>query len=160
LRNIFDQYSQPENRVTHSLMTAINEDRKLLGLFLHELVKGNAPGDPRKLSMLEQQYPGEDEPSEDDLERRGIPDGWIFDEKRVVRLHRNQGHLKAGRGSNRSSPAHPNAVDSRALLRWLSLPSFQHLFPQAPCCSNGEPCMRSFGGTAPTVRGQLGRRIT
>jgi hypothetical protein len=81
LRNIFDQYSQPENRVTHSLMTAINEDRKLLGLFLHELVKVNAPGDPRKLSVLEQQYPGEDEPSEDDLERRGIPDGWIFDEE-------------------------------------------------------------------------------
>ena len=29
--------------------------------------------------MLEQQYPGEEEPSEEDLERRGIPDGWIFD---------------------------------------------------------------------------------
>lgn len=28
--------------------------------------------------MLEQQYPGEEEPSEEDLERRGIPDGWIF----------------------------------------------------------------------------------
>ena len=61
-------------------MTAINEDRKLLGLFLHELVKVNAPGDPRKLSVLEQQYPGEEEPSEEELERRGIPDGWIFDD--------------------------------------------------------------------------------
>jgi len=29
--------------------------------------------------VLEQQYPGEEEPSEEDLERRGIPDGWIFD---------------------------------------------------------------------------------
>jgi hypothetical protein len=34
LRNIFDQYSQPENRITHALMTAINEDRNLLGHFL------------------------------------------------------------------------------------------------------------------------------
>ena len=48
-------------------MTAINEDRKLLGLFLRELVKVKAPVDPRNLSVLEQQYPGEEEPSEDDL---------------------------------------------------------------------------------------------
>ena len=81
LRNIFDQYSQPENRVTHALMTAINEDRKLLGLFLRELIKVKAPVDPHNLSVLEQQYPGEEqeEPTEEDLERRGIPDGWIFD---------------------------------------------------------------------------------
>jgi len=63
-------------------MTALYEDRKLLGLFLRELVKVKAPADPRKLSVLEQQYPGEEEPSEEDLERRGIPDGWIFDEER------------------------------------------------------------------------------
>jgi hypothetical protein len=81
LRNIFDQYSQPENRVTHALMTAINEDRKLLGLFLRDLVKVKAPVDPRSLLVLEQQYPGEEEPSEEDLERRGIPDGWIFDKE-------------------------------------------------------------------------------
>jgi len=81
VRNIFDQYSQPENRVTHALITALNEDRKLLGLFLRELVKVKSPADPRALLVLEQQYPGEEEPSEDDLERRGIPDGWIFDEE-------------------------------------------------------------------------------
>ena len=81
MRNIFDQYSQPENRVTHALITALNEDRKLLGLFLRELVKVKSPADPRALLVLEQQYPGEEEPSEDDLERRGIPDGWIFDEE-------------------------------------------------------------------------------
>ncbi len=80
MRNIFDQYAQPENRVTHALMTALDMDRKLLGLFLRELVKVKAPIDPRKLSVLEQQYPGEAEPSEEELERRGIPDGWIFDD--------------------------------------------------------------------------------
>jgi hypothetical protein len=79
LRNIFDQYSQPENRITHALMTAINEDRELLGLFLHELIKVKPPVNPRNLSVLEQQYPREKEPSEEELERRGIPDGWIFD---------------------------------------------------------------------------------
>jgi hypothetical protein len=79
LRNIFDQYSQPENRVTHALMTALNEDRKLLKLFLHELVSVRAPCDPRELAVLEQKYPGEEETSEEDLDRRGIPDGWIFD---------------------------------------------------------------------------------
>ena len=62
-------------------MTALNEDRTLLGLFLRELVKVKAPVDPRKLAVLEQRYPGEEEPSEEDLDRRGIPDGWIFDEE-------------------------------------------------------------------------------
>lgn len=60
-------------------MTAIDEDRNLLGHFLRELVKVRPPTNPRKLSVLEQQYPGEEEPSEDELERRGIPDGWISD---------------------------------------------------------------------------------
>ncbi|MEJ2375129.1 MAG: hypothetical protein P8Y71_06775 [Pseudolabrys sp.] len=59
MRNIFDQYSQPENRITHAQKTALEQERKLLGLFLSELV--------------------EEEPSEEELERRGIPDGWIFD---------------------------------------------------------------------------------
>jgi hypothetical protein len=81
LRNIFDQYSQPENRVTHALMTALDQDRKLLGLFLRELVSVKAPTHPQTLSVLEQQYPGEPEPSEEELERRGIPDGWIYDEE-------------------------------------------------------------------------------
>jgi hypothetical protein len=79
LRNVFDQYFQPENRVMHALMTALDEDRKLLGLFLRELVSVKPPGDVRKLIVLEQQYPGEEEPTEEDLERRGIPDGWVFD---------------------------------------------------------------------------------
>jgi hypothetical protein len=45
MRNIFDQYTQAENRVTHAFMTALDQDRKLLGLFLRELVnvKSRAP---------------------------------------------------------------------------------------------------------------------
>jgi hypothetical protein len=34
MRNIFDQYSQPENRLTHSLVMALHYDRNLLKSFL------------------------------------------------------------------------------------------------------------------------------
>lgn len=61
-------------------MSALHEDRLLLRDFLRELVKVRPPVDAATLTVLEQQYPGEDEPSEDELERRGIPDGWIFAE--------------------------------------------------------------------------------
>ncbi|WP_271628027.1 hypothetical protein [Bradyrhizobium sp. CCBAU 11445] len=81
MRNIFDQYWQPENRVTHALMTSLQEDRKLLSLFLTELLGVTPPCRPDKLAILEQQYPGEEEPSEEESERRGIPDGWIFDDE-------------------------------------------------------------------------------
>jgi hypothetical protein len=84
MRNIFDQYSQPENRVTHALMTALYEDRMLLGLFLRELVKVKPPVSPRKLSVLEQHLPEQPEPPGEEPEQRdehGIPDGWIFDEE-------------------------------------------------------------------------------
>jgi hypothetical protein len=60
-------------------MVALNEDRNLLGHFLRELVEVKSPAAPRRLSVLEQQYPGEEEPDEDELERRGIPDGWVSD---------------------------------------------------------------------------------
>jgi hypothetical protein len=81
MRNLFDQYSQPENRITHALMTVLDKDRKLLALFLRDLIKIRAPIAPLKLTVLEQQYPGEVAPSEEDLDRRGIPDGWICDEQ-------------------------------------------------------------------------------
>jgi hypothetical protein len=80
LRNLFDQYSQPENRVTHALMTALDRDRTLLRSFLKQLVKVKPPRRTSSLLVLEQQYPGEAEPKEEELERRGIPDGWIYDE--------------------------------------------------------------------------------
>lgn len=80
VRNVFDQYSQPENRLTHALMTALNEDRWLLSRFIDELVKTQSPIRSTKLSVLEQKYPGEIEHSEADLQKRGIPDGWLYDE--------------------------------------------------------------------------------
>lgn len=80
MRNIFHQYSQPENRVTHALMTSLHADRRLLGKFLGELVEVKSPIDSKKLQVLEQVYPGGTEGEEFEVERRGIPDGWIFDD--------------------------------------------------------------------------------
>jgi hypothetical protein len=78
VRNVFDQYTQPENRVTHALMTALNEDRDLLAGFLNEALKIKAHPPVKKLHVLEQQFPGELEPSDVETEHRGIPDGWIY----------------------------------------------------------------------------------
>jgi hypothetical protein len=80
LRNIFDQYSQAENRVTHALLTALNEDRLLLKKFLAKFVGMKLPCNVNKLKVFEQQFPNEAEISEDKLERYGIPDGWIVDD--------------------------------------------------------------------------------
>jgi hypothetical protein len=60
-------------------MTALDQDRRLLNSFLRELVKVVPPIAATKLRMLEQQYPWSQDLPEDELERRGIPDGWIYD---------------------------------------------------------------------------------
>jgi len=78
MRNIFDQYSQPENRLTHALLSCLDRDRALLQRFIswsvEEKVKGN------DLTVLEQSLPGEPpDLSEDESERRGLPDGCIYD---------------------------------------------------------------------------------
>lgn len=82
VRNVFNQYDQTENRVTHALLTVLNEDRVLLARFLKELVRTSPPVRPRRLTILSQRYPGDRAAlEEEELEeaRKGIPDGWIFD---------------------------------------------------------------------------------
>jgi hypothetical protein len=81
MRNIYHQYDQPENRVTHALMASLHADRALLGRFLEDLVKVAPPTDPKKLQVLEQEYPGEMELGEEEAARLGIPDGWIFNDE-------------------------------------------------------------------------------
>ena len=39
MRNIFDQYSQPENKLTHSLASCLYEDKRLLNSFLKRLLE-------------------------------------------------------------------------------------------------------------------------
>jgi hypothetical protein len=77
LRNIFDQYSQAENRLTHALVSALGED----AILLRKFVKWATGAAPRKnLHIVEQQLPGEYEMSEDDYEQAGLPDAWIHDD--------------------------------------------------------------------------------
>ncbi len=79
MRNVFDQFQQPENRLTHALMCSLHEDPKLLKRFVHWATGEAAPaGD---LQVVEQSLPGQDEGEElTEQQRRGLPDGWIFDD--------------------------------------------------------------------------------
>ena len=80
MRNVFDQYSQPENRVTHALMSALNEDRKLLAAFLKDIVRHVPTKKSDLLDISEQSYPGEVGSGGIDENENGgrrIPDAWI-----------------------------------------------------------------------------------
>jgi hypothetical protein len=77
VRNVFDQYTQPENRLTHALVSAMSEDPRLLRKFVR-WVTGITP--PKTLEVIEQRLPGELELSEPDYERSGLPDAWIHDD--------------------------------------------------------------------------------
>ena len=79
MRNVFDQYKQPENRLTHALVISLSEDPRLLKNFVR-WITGRPP--PKKiLKIVEQRLPGEAEGTEDESERRGLPDAWIHDDE-------------------------------------------------------------------------------
>lgn len=76
MRNVFDQYSQPENRLTHALVSTLSHDRRLIRPFLHWLgVRGVPP--TNMLRIVEQQVP-RGEVSGDELESKGLPDACIY----------------------------------------------------------------------------------
>jgi len=80
MRNIFDQYQQHENRLTHALSCCLSEDPNLLKQFLSWVTGKKLIMLPKRLEILEQQVPGErDELPEEEVEKRGIPDMWIHD---------------------------------------------------------------------------------
>lgn len=71
MRNLFDQYTQPENRLSHALATSLAEDDRLLRAFLR-WASCELPGRKERLHVGEQQVPGEIEDGSD--ESRGLPD--------------------------------------------------------------------------------------
>lgn len=78
MRNVFDQYHQPENRVTHALLSSLGSDPALLRCFV-SWSTGRKP-DKTRLEVFEQSLPGDPiELSEEEAERRGLPDGCITD---------------------------------------------------------------------------------
>lgn len=78
MRNIFDQYSQPENRLTHALAVCLHEDPVLLGQFLQWVSIDGAPK-AHDLVVVEQSLPGEAPRSEEEADARGLPDFVIHD---------------------------------------------------------------------------------
>lgn len=79
MRNVFDQYDQPENRLTHAMMSTLHRDRRLLKDFLQWL--DVAPGGPMdQIHVGEQQVPGGEANSEKE-EDEGLPDGCFFDDE-------------------------------------------------------------------------------
>lgn len=71
LRNIFDQYSQQENHLTHSLLHVLNENRNLLKAIL----KANGIKlTGKQINLITQVAPRTDK------DRTSIPDGYIYTE--------------------------------------------------------------------------------
>ncbi|KAA3636048.1 MAG: hypothetical protein DWP92_10150 [Armatimonadetes bacterium] len=77
MRNVFDQYQQPENRLTHAVVSTLDADRRLLRPFLRSLGFTSVPLAAR-LQLVEQQLPGEIESGLD--EERGLPDACAYDD--------------------------------------------------------------------------------
>lgn len=77
MRNIFDQYSQPENRLTHALISSLEKDPKLLRSFIRWSVEDVIPL-KKRLYVIEQSVPNETEPDELIAGKRGLPDAWIY----------------------------------------------------------------------------------
>jgi hypothetical protein len=80
VRNLFDQYRRPENRLSHALAICLDEDRRLLQRFLG-FVGAEPPARARRIAIVEQSLPGDppDIDSEEEAERRGLPDIVVHD---------------------------------------------------------------------------------
>lgn len=80
MRTLFDQYAQPENRLTHALVTSLNEDPRFLQSFLRWLKVSPPRGEA--LQVVEQVMPGEVEEQAEtsELDNPRIPDAWIYTE--------------------------------------------------------------------------------
>lgn len=82
MRNVFDQFKEPENRLTHALMTSLSEEPELLRRFVIWATCSAAP--KGRLNLQEQSLPGgeRDETNEtEEAERTGLPDGCIHFEE-------------------------------------------------------------------------------
>lgn len=115
VRNIFDQYSQPENKLTHALVCALSVDRSLLRPFLKWL-GASPPRTFESLTITEQQRPGIRLSADDESEESfTLPDACLFDDddwllmieaKVQARIDKRQldGHVKSAHRQDFSSP--------------------------------------------------------
>lgn len=77
VRQLFDQYAQPENRATHALATALARDPEFLQAFCERALRSHCI--PKNIRVSCQSVPGRRMPSEADAERLGLPDLWLYD---------------------------------------------------------------------------------
>ena len=83
MRNIFDQYSQPENKLTHSLASCLYEDPRLLNSFLKNFCS-NFFNQTSNLKIEQQTVPGERHLIDDESQRKGLPDAVIYTEEQCL----------------------------------------------------------------------------
>ena len=83
MRNIFDQYNQPENKLTHSLATSLYEDKKLLDSFLKTFCK-NFFKITNNLKIEQQTVPGQIIRETDEKQKKGLPDAIIYNEEECL----------------------------------------------------------------------------
>ena len=128
MRSVFDQYEQPENQLTHALASSLAEDPRLLKRFIRE-VAGTVPPRTKQLAILEQQLPGEDiEYSEEEKERRGLPDAWIHDGDSWALLIENKVQASLTQDQLRRHmrvAARKGFTDVRLLVIGIKPPKFQ-----------------------------------
>ena len=79
VRNLFDQYKQPENRLSHALAVALAEDPRLRRSFLRHFVN-SAHDTNARIDVAEQRLPGEPDTSEEEADRRGLPDICLYND--------------------------------------------------------------------------------
>ena len=83
MRNIFDQYSHPENKLTHSLISCLNEDKKLLSSFLKKFCPKYF-SDVSSLKIDQQTLPGTKSLQLSDDKKKGLPDGVIYNDEKCL----------------------------------------------------------------------------
>lgn len=78
MRNVFDQYDQPENKLMHALMVTLANDKKLVRPFL-ELVGVKRVPALKNIELGLQRVPGQEvDPIKDGMD--GLPDACFFDQ--------------------------------------------------------------------------------
>lgn len=120
MRNIFDQYSQPENRLTHALLSALDADRPLLRKFLDWVNPNLELGN--QLEVREQSLPGGSEPLSHEIGERGLPDGCISNRTASALLIESKVAAKPDRTQieRHFATARRRGLDPKCLL-WLTV---------------------------------------
>ena len=77
MRNLFDQYIHPENRLTHALVSSIANDQYLLREFI-KWTTGNTIAKKETIHVIEQSLPDQLEESKDEASRKGLTDACAF----------------------------------------------------------------------------------